>query len=33
MGAAARARIGETFSTDRVVGLYEGLFAKVLGQG
>jgi glycosyltransferase involved in cell wall biosynthesis len=33
MGAAARARIGGSFSTDRVVGLYEGLFAKVLGQG
>jgi len=32
MGTAARLRIGESFSTDRVVELYEALFAKILEQ-
>jgi glycosyltransferase involved in cell wall biosynthesis len=32
MGVAARLRIGESFSTHRVVELYETLFAKMLGQ-
>jgi glycosyltransferase involved in cell wall biosynthesis len=32
MGTAARLRIGERFSTDRVVELYETLFAKILKQ-
>jgi glycosyltransferase involved in cell wall biosynthesis len=30
MGRAGRLRIGKSFSTDRVVGLYETLFAKLL---
>jgi glycosyltransferase involved in cell wall biosynthesis len=32
MGAAARTRIGVSFSTDRVVDLYETLFARLLGR-
>jgi glycosyltransferase involved in cell wall biosynthesis len=32
MGAAARSRIGERFSTVRVVGLYEALFERLLGR-
>jgi glycosyltransferase involved in cell wall biosynthesis len=33
MGRAARSRIGERFSTERVAGLYETLFAKILDNG
>ncbi len=30
MGAAGKARVGSTYSTDRVVGQYETLFARLL---